>query len=143
MKRIVIFFVLTCCLLLAAGCNKKQNINIAAAPDNKGKTIIYRDETRPWVDVIFDKNEVLKLQKDVDNGHQPGMTDPEQAAWDFANNILDIEKITESELKTDNEGTKTVTITTGEKMILEVQLTQMAEKGVHGVWTVIRYRCVN
>lgn len=145
MKRIVTFFMIVCCILSAAGCNKKQAAGKMADFKVQDKKITDKKtftENVPWISVCYDINEVHQLQKDVDNGHQPGLIDPEQAAWDFVHSDLKVEKIVKSEVRAEKDGTKIVIITTGDERTLEVQLVQMAEKGLHGIWTVIRYRYI-
>ena len=145
MKRVVIFFMLICCSLFAAGCSQKQAGGKTAALKASHKNIMDKKvltENVPWISVNYDLNKVQQLQKDVDNGHQPGLMDPEQTAWDFAHSDLKVEKIMKSELKTEKDGTETVIITTGDERMLEVQLVQLTEKGIHGIWTIIRYRYI-
>ena len=139
------FFMIGCCVLFAAGCSQKQAAVKMNAMKVQGKKIDNKKaltENVPWTSVNYDINKVQQLQKDVDNGHQPGLMDPEQVSWDFAHSDLKVEKIMKSELKAEKNGTKTVIITTGVERMLEVQLVQLAEKGIHGIWTVIRYRYI-
>lgn len=143
MKRIVIFFILILCILFAAGCNQKQVGGKTAALKASHKNIMDKKaltENVPWISVNYDINKAQQLQKNVDNGHQPGLMDPEQTAWDFAHSDLKVEKIVKSELKAEKDGTETVIITAGDERMLEVQLVQLAKKGAGGIWTVIRYR---
>lgn len=132
-----------CCILFGAGCSQKQATSKMSALKVQNRKITDKKtvtENVPWISVSYDINEVHQLQKDVDNGHQPGLMDPEQTAWDFAHSDLKVEKIVKSEVRTVKDGTKIVIITTGDEKTLEVQLIQLAEKGLHGIWTVIRYR---
>lgn len=133
------------CILFGAGCSQKQDdgkMDAFKAQDKKITNNKAYAENVPWISVSYDINEVHQLQKDVDNGHQPGLMDPEQTAWDFAHSDLKVEKIVKSEVRAEKDGTKIVIITTGDERTLEVQLVQMAEKGLHGIWTVAGYRYI-
>lgn len=140
MRKIVTVFIVMSCFLFLTGCYGNRAISKGTAVKTFHKEVLYKKEAEPWMNVSFDKYKIEKLQKEADNGHQPGLMDPEQVAWDFADNKLNVKRIIESELKTEKDNTKIILITTGDKKIIEIQLSQKGEKGVHGIWTVVRYR---
>lgn len=90
-----------------------------------------------WIDVNLD--EAKELQEQVDNGHRVGLLDPQQVAWDFLTNFLQLKgdiKLVQVE-KTDQG---LIFKATSQSKTIELTLIQPVKNDTTGVWMVQKYR---
>jgi len=123
-----IYSILLICLLIfligtmVAGCNSKNKDN--------------------WINVSINTEEAKELQKQVDNGHRPGLLDPEQVAREFLSQQLKINgKVSsiQSDKKNIDKGEVNCTVIYEDGTKVKLVLTQPVKKDRTGIWMVKKY----
>ena len=104
----------------------------------KGKTVSSSSSGKK----VFSEQQRKKqeeLQKSVDQGHRPGLLDPEEAAMDFAHSTLkskDFGKTYDKIEKSITGENATVAFKKDGKTVLTMELCQPVKKGTEGIWVV-------
>lgn len=82
-----------------------------------------------------------EIQDAEDNGHRPGLLDPEQVAMEFASDTLKITNLSEydKEVSNKSDGSATLTFKKNGKPVVEIELYQPIKKGTDGIWVVISW----
>ncbi len=99
----------------------------------------------PWNTWRQDQAELAELQKEVDNGHKPGLLDPAQVGRQFVDQ-LDMLKssivspISRMEVISDTSDAKIYSYIRENGTATQVLLTQPVQKGEAGIWQVLYYR---
>lgn len=80
-----------------------------------------------------------ELQDSVNDGHRPGLLDPEEVAMDFASGTLKIKNLSKTydtiEKKVADDHA-TITFKKGGNSVLKMELYQPVTKGATGIWVV-------
>ncbi len=93
-----------------------------------------------WINVPIDLKKVKLTQIEVDNGHRPGLLDPEQVASDFLYNQLGIkDKMLSIQLESKKNGEANCLIVYQNGIKVKLNLVQPLRKGPTGIWAVKRY----
>lgn len=101
-------------------------------------------EQENWTKVSVNQSELKKLQKEMEEGHRPGLGDPLQVAYEFLEYELNLKGERSQPIQTLGEGKKVVTFSLDNEKVIELRTIQIltSEKSRRGLWVVEAYRYI-
>lgn len=129
-------------VLLLAGCSVDEDGKTVEEPTLPQATSEKEIEESEWISVEQNLDELKELQKQVDEGHRPGLMDPIQVstqfAYDYLDHIFDDNGKTYQVIEKDDrkQRMKIVTYRFKNDCNLEIRL----NRPVGSVWAVNSYR---
>ncbi|MEQ7054318.1 hypothetical protein [Paenibacillus alvei] len=95
-----------------------------------------------WVSTNFSQQETDNLQKQVDEGHKPGLTDWQQVSREYLNTQegLVVNEDIDVKLIVDEKAKKVVQYTLKDGRSIQLELIQPSKEGPSGIFVVSRYR---
>lgn len=96
-----------------------------------------------WVSIKISQEHIEELQRQVDEGHRPGLLDYSQVAMEFiTDENFSVDDSTNLKLIVDEEDRKVIEFTLTDGRFLQLELTQPVKKGSSGIFTVNKYRII-
>ena len=95
-----------------------------------------------WVSTNFSQQEADNLQKQVDEGHKPGLTDWQQVSREYLNTQegLVVNEDIDVKLIVDEKAKKVVQYTLKDGRSIQLELIQPSKEGPSGIFVVSQYR---
>lgn len=95
-----------------------------------------------WVSTNFSQQEADNLQKQVDEGHKPGLTDWQQVSREYLNTqeSLVVNEDIDVKLIVDEKAKKVVQYALKDGRAIQLELIQPSKEGPSGIFVVSRYR---
>lgn len=98
-----------------------------------------------WITREYSPSEMDDLQKQVNEGHRPGLLDPYQVAMEFLSekNEIEVDQSYETETILASEEKYIIQYKLTDGRFIQLELIQPSEKGPLGIYTVSRYRFID
>lgn len=140
---------LSACGMTPSGTDSESKVlpSVASTNDNGQENFSEKDSAISLTDtesISFSEEkqkEYEKLQASVDDGHKPGLLDPEQVGKEFLSNTLKLTGLSEyhAEITYESEYHAAVILNKDGSPALTIELYQPVKKGKDGIWVVISW----